>query len=280
MATDLGDVIRLTYSDYMPDGATLANATSVTLTITLPDGSTVSPTVTNPPTVTGVYQYDYLTSQAGRHTVRWVATGTNPGAQSQSFNVLPADPGYIVPLQDILDQLSITNPPNSELEELRQYLGSASSVIESLTGLTLVSRSFTEDLRVSPVDRAVMLSHIPVVTVTSVAKVDDPANAVWTAAQVHVEPNGRMYASNGNPSLSGHVTVVYTAGQKVIPDSCILATKIIVQHLWRTHRGASGGFMPGLGGASGDDTVNVPGYSFAVPRKVIEILGAPLPGIA
>ncbi|MEA5453299.1 hypothetical protein SPF06_01055 [Sinomonas sp. JGH33] len=280
MATDLGDVIRLTWSDYMPDGITLANATSVTLTITLPDGSAVSPTVTNPPAQTGVYLYDYQTTQSGRHTARWVATGGNPGAQSQSFNVLPADPGYIVPVQDILDQLSIVNPTNSELEELRKYLGTASAIVESLTGRTLVSRSFTEELRATDIDHAVILSHIPVVAITSVTKVDDPANTTWTGSQLHVEPDGRTWALTGNAALTGRVTVVYTAGQPIIPDTCILATAIIVQHLWRTHRGSSGGFMPGMGGTSGDDTVNVPGYSYAVPRKAVEILGAPLPGIA
>ncbi|MGN6404208.1 head-tail connector protein [Sinomonas sp.] len=280
MATDLGDVIRLTYNDLMPDGVTLANATTVTLTITLPDGSTVSPTVTNPPTTTGVYIYDYLTTQSGRHTARWVATGTNPGAQSQSFNVLALDPGYIVPLDDIKDQLDLSNTLPAEDEELRKYLGAASAIVESLTGRTIVQRSFTEELTVSTVDQAVILSHIPVASVSSVAKVDDPAGATWTGSQVHVEPSGRMFAMNGNPSLSGNVTVTYTAGQTVIPDTCILATAFIVQHLWRTHRGAAGGFMPGMGGTAGDDTVTVAGFSYAVPRKVIEILGAPLPGVA
>lgn len=280
MATDLGDVIRLTYSDYMPDGVTLANATTVTLTITLPDGTTTTPTVTNPPAQTGVYIYDYLTTQSGRHTVRWVATGTNPGAQSQSFNVLPIDPGYIIPLQDILDQLGVVNPPNSELEELRQYLGAASAIVESLTGRTLVARSFTEECKVTALDNAVILSHIPVVAVTSVTLVNSTSTTTWTGSQLHVEPDGRMYALTGNPGLTGNVTVVYTAGQSVIPDSCILATKIIVQHLWRTHRGSMGGYAPGMGGTAGDDTVNVPGFSYAVPRKAVEILGAPLPGIA
>jgi uncharacterized phiE125 gp8 family phage protein len=280
MATDLGDVIRLTYNDLMPDGVTLANATTVTLTITLPDGSTVTPTVQNPPATTGVYIYDYQTTQSGRHLARWVATGTNPGAQSQSFNVLALDPGYIVPLDDIKDQLDLSDTLPAEDEELRKYLGAASAIVEALTGRTIVQRSFTEELRVSPVDQAVILSHIPVATVSSIVKVDDPAGATWTGSQVHVEPSGRMFATNGNPSLSGSVTVTYTAGQTVIPDTCILATAMIVQHLWRTHRGAAGGFMPGFGGASGDDTVTVAGFSYAVPRKVIEILGAALPGIA
>jgi hypothetical protein len=51
----------------------LANAGTVTVTITLPDGTTATPTVVN--SSTGVYDIAYTTTQAGKHDVSGSATG-------------------------------------------------------------------------------------------------------------------------------------------------------------------------------------------------------------
>ena len=54
------------YRQTVTDAAgTPANAGTVTATITLPDGSTVVPTIVN--SGAGLYDFDYLTTQAGRY---------------------------------------------------------------------------------------------------------------------------------------------------------------------------------------------------------------------
>ncbi len=81
-----------------------ANAGAVTLTITLPDGTTVTPGPIAS-TTPGVYDYDYVTVQAGRHGVRWVATGANAAAFTDAFDVQPADGSPWISLADVKDHL-------------------------------------------------------------------------------------------------------------------------------------------------------------------------------
>jgi hypothetical protein len=92
---DLGDVVPLTVQIRDANGV-LANATAVTLTITLPDGTTISPAPANPSV--GLYQVDYVTVMEGRHIVRWVATGNNASAYTDSFDVRPVNPPLILSL--------------------------------------------------------------------------------------------------------------------------------------------------------------------------------------
>jgi uncharacterized repeat protein (TIGR01451 family) len=46
--------------------------TTVTVTITLPDGTTAAPSPTR--LSVGIYTYAYVPTQAGRHVVNWNAT--------------------------------------------------------------------------------------------------------------------------------------------------------------------------------------------------------------
>lgn len=95
----LGDVVPLSVEIRNPDGV-LTDAATVTLTITLPDGSTDTPTITNPPASTGVYVHDYVTTQSGRHHVRWISTSP-AAAYTDAFDVAGAStvvvPSEMVP---------------------------------------------------------------------------------------------------------------------------------------------------------------------------------------
>jgi hypothetical protein len=68
---DLSDSVPLAV-DIKDSAGALTNATTITLTLTLPDGTTTAPSVTNPPSVTGQYRVTYVPVQEGRHVVRWV----------------------------------------------------------------------------------------------------------------------------------------------------------------------------------------------------------------
>src|ERR1044071_2342834 len=72
MAWDLGDVIPLSITITNASGI-LENATSVTLSIDQPDGTALSVGIITPAS-TGIYNYDYVPAQYGRHNVRWLAT--------------------------------------------------------------------------------------------------------------------------------------------------------------------------------------------------------------
>src|SRR5689334_11894241 len=90
---DLGDTLTFRadlYSAPVEDGGALANAQSAVLTVTLPDGTTATPSVSNP--ATGKYTANYVTtsaSPAGRYEGRWLFTfvGGNTTVYVESFDV-------------------------------------------------------------------------------------------------------------------------------------------------------------------------------------------------
>ena len=90
---DLGDPAALSVS-IRDTAGTLADATSVVCTITLPDATTTTPSVTH--SSTGVYSVSYTPTLAGRYKIRWVATGTNASAYSDIFDVFASDPRFLI----------------------------------------------------------------------------------------------------------------------------------------------------------------------------------------
>lgn len=81
---DIGDVVTLSATIRDLDGD-LADAGTVVCTVALPDGTTTQPPVVH--VGTGTYSAQLTCTLAGLHTVRWVATGANAGAFTESFTV-------------------------------------------------------------------------------------------------------------------------------------------------------------------------------------------------
>lgn len=267
MAYDLGDLVPLTVTVRDAAGDP-TDADTVTLTITLPDGTITTPTVANPPSVTGVYVHDYAPVQAGRHLARWTSTGPQ-AAYSDAFDVRPATPAYIVSLVDIKQQLNMTSTADDE--ELRAYLEATTGVIETYLGRAVVRRSFTEE---HSVHGELMLNWTPVVSLISVSTVDGATS--WDVADLHVNSSGVVTAKSSAGALVGDLTVTYTAGAAVVPANWALAARIIVQHLWQTQRGTAGGPRPG-----GLDTpgAGFTSYGFSVPNRAKELLTGGLAGV-
>lgn len=86
---DLGDLVRLQLNTY--DSAGLAaDATAVTLAITLPDASAASIGAIGHVASSGVYTYNYPPAMLGAHVVDWTATGTNMARDRRRFDVYGA----------------------------------------------------------------------------------------------------------------------------------------------------------------------------------------------
>lgn len=289
MTIDLGDVVPLSVRITDPTGA-LANAGSVSLTITQPDTTNVSLSPVAP-TSTGVYQYNYSTVQTGRHIYRWVATGANASAYTEAFDVLDPTPRYIISMASAKQQLNISDT-NSD-DELRIYLEAATDVVERLRNEAVVQRTFVDEIYLPEyfrgigqvansampygIDTArfrVAVSHTPAVSLTSVVRADNTMS--WDVTNLHLDPDGIIDVMFG-PTLVGHIVVTYVAGRTVIRATDQLASSIIVNHLWQTQRGTRG--APRVGGGVSDTTM-VPGVGFAVPNRAIELLGGGLPGFA
>lgn len=269
MAYDLGAVVQLTVS--VTDGAgEPANSGNMALTITLPDDSTV---IVDPvtPTATGSYAYAYTTTQAGRHTVRWVGTGANPAAYADVFDVRDQAPVAIVSLADAKKQLNITDTGDDD--ELRGFITGASLAVERELGTVVARRSFTER-RTAGSDGRVLLSNVPVLAVTSAGSAD--GTTTWAAGDLDVDTaTGLVTAVAGAAPLVGDIDFTYTAGLRAVPDDYQLATLIVIQHLWETQRGRYGA-VPG--GSTEPEYMS--GRGFALPRRALELLDTSLPGIA
>ena len=264
---DLGDPVALGITVTNAAGAA-QNATTVVCTITLPDGSATSPTVTN--SGAGLYDVTYSPTAAGRYSVRWVASGTNASAYTDTFEVNDPTALGVVSLQDAKDHLNLTTSTNDE--ELRRFLWVATDMCEQYAGRVLGRRTFTESYDGGT--SRLRLRHPVALSITSVVENGvtlDPAN-------YRLDPITGMFVerigSNGLTQFGGlfsgtinSVMVTYVAGFGIVPPIAQQAVLEALRHLWQTQRGAAS--VSALV-SSGDDYT--PGMGYSLPRRVMELL--------
>lgn len=247
MAYDLGDIVGLAIAIKDSTGVA-ANATTVVCTITLPDGTSSAPTVSNPST--GSYTVDYTPTQIGRHLVRWVATGSNAGSFTDAFTVNDPADLPLVSLTDLKTYLNITSTTNDE--ELRQFILEATDIAERLTGRKFTRQTISKTVTASgstiPLD-------VPVISITSI--VEDSVTLTTSDYQLRGAEGLVTRVVNGIPSnwsmtATQNIVITYVAGEANPSPTAGLLVKELARHLWRTQRGASpmamGGqddFIPG-----------------------------------
>lgn len=150
--------------------------------------------------------------------------------------------------------------------ELQSYVDSVTSVIERFVG-PVEDRPVTEVIEGrSPV---LCLTHIPVVVLTAVAPVLTGGEAIDLADLVTDGPRGIVRRRTGGTFAGGLWSVQYTAGRGEVPPTINLAARILLQHLWLTQQGMARG-----GGGSDDYSVTepIPGFGYAVPNRVLQLL--------
>jgi hypothetical protein len=270
MPFDLGAVVPLGTTVKDSTG-TLANAGSMTLTITLPDATTVSVSPVTPAS-TGTYTYDYTTVQAGRHVARWVATGIHAGAYTDSFDVREAAPPGIISLADTKAHLNIPASTTTHDDELRGWIESVTAGIEHLAG-ACVRRAVVEDHDDLPMygARVIALRKTPAISLTSAEAVLD-GGTDYTVADLDLAGSSGIVRRLDGGRLYGPLRVTYVAGRAVIPANLTHAGKLILQHLWRTQYGAS---RAGSAIGGGEDylvTEPVPGFGYAIPNRALQLL--------
>lgn len=261
---DLGDVVPLgvTVKD---DGGTLVNAGSMALTITLPDLTTV---IVDPvtPVSTGTYTYDYTTSQAGRHVVRWLATGAYANAYSDIVDVRPADPHFLFSLADAKKHLNIAADYTDDDEEIRDWNAATTMVVERFAG-PIVQRTVAERHRDRWM-RSIVLRQTPAIALVSVQAVLTNGTSYDVSGLDLDGATGEVIRLDGG-SFTGPLNVTYTAGRTAIQANAAQAGRIILQHLWRTQRGTMG---VRLGGEDYAVSEPIPGLGYAVPNRALELL--------
>lgn len=209
MSYDLNDPVPLTFQVKDASGQ-LANATAVTCTVTLPDGSTALPAVTN--VSTGNYLATPTATVIGHYAYRFVATGVNPQAYADVFDVVD-ETLAIVSLADVKSHLTITSSAYDT--QLIRYRDACEALAESYTGATLRRRSIVGELA-SGGTSAVILRSRPVQSITVASE-----NAiVLTSGFYRLDPSpGILMRTSGYPYypaiwLPGYlnISVDYVAG--------------------------------------------------------------------
>lgn len=270
MSFPLGQPVPLRALVRDEDGV-LDNATGAALTITLPDGTTTSPVVANPPAVTGTYEVDYTPTVAGLHAVRWAFTGVNASAPPPDSFYVDVQLPPLCSLAEAREQCRVYAVTDDAL--LQRYLRTASDHCEQQTQVwrrqTLTA---TKDGGLSA-----LRLRSPVISVTSVTEsgVAVPSSG-WTLDAVQ----GLLYRGSATyrewwEAGRQNVAVTYVSGavDGIVPDPIRQGVLLLTEHLWNTQRG--GARTPRSNGGS-DWTLPV---GFSIPNAVLEQWQPWMPGV-
>jgi hypothetical protein len=273
MSFELGAVVPLSVTITAADG-TPANAGAVTLTVTLPDGTTdVTPGITS--TTTGVYDHDYPTTQAGVHQVRWVATGLNASAFDDVFSVDAPAGGTFISLAEIKRHLKKDPAKTDDDAELLEFIAAACQMIEDRIG-PVTPRAATQTVwrhhHHHASRRQILLNTHPVVDVTTVTVdgVTVPEADPVAGTDGWVLDAGPGVLAHTRHWPWGRVEVTYRTGRTPLPGNIRLAGLELAGHLWRSTKLNGSGGRPAPGGS---DELALRGVGFALPYRVRELLG-------
>jgi uncharacterized phiE125 gp8 family phage protein len=180
----------------------------------------------------------------------------------------------IVTLSMVKAQLNIDASVMSDDVELQTYIDAATAAVEKQLGQVVDPRTVLDQLDFASSVTSFVLRSTPVISLTSVVTLDGSQTWAVSPSTMYVDSAcGLVTVLSGAP-VKGSVLVTYEAGYTAVPANFRLATLIIIQHLWETQRGTMGVQL------GGDSDNYVAGRGFAVPRRAIELLGPPLPGVA
>lgn len=251
-----------------------ASAAAVVLTLTLPDGTTVTPTVANP--ATGLYSAVHTTTQAGRYVARWVATGITGGApreeHEQVFSVLP--PGRVlVSLAEAKAHLNLPATSTQHDGEVEAFVEAITDAVETHLGRPL--RPVTTTTAFTSVGRELLLNRVPCACTAcapfrylTVASVTEDGRALTSSdwqldAEAGILRRGQYGTWSWLTMRVRGVVVVYSAGYTVTPPWARLAILRGLENAWTRSQQRP---HPSYG--QGADAEFLPGSSYALPYPV------------
>lgn len=250
MSVDVGDVYSTSITVDV-DGAP-ADATTVTCTVTYPDGTTGDPHVDH--YGTGLYRTGVPALMPGLHVIDWQATGLHESAYRDSFTA--TDPAMVpaLSLRQVKAYLNITTQDSDE--ELRTIVSDVASIAESYTGRVFGRRTIVDTITGDGM-AYLLLSARPVLAVTSVTvdgvTVPDTDYRTNLAAGMLSRPSGW--------TRDADIVVSYLAGYHIQPGADVQGALRMCAHLWKYQRGS----VQARGGSWADEA------PFAVPNFVAEL---------
>lgn len=180
----------------------------------------------------------------------------------------------ILTLAEAKKQLRIDPSDTSLDDEIQAYCDGITAVIEDYKHEVIATCTITEDIeRTSQGGRRFRLWSVPVISLTSLTAV--PGGQTWDVASLRVNRNSGLVRVLAGPAVTGLAEAVYQAGYEEIPAHYKRGAAVVLQHNWEIRRGAAGGGV--RTGVVGQEEVYDPRWSYSIPRKALEWLGAPRP---
>lgn len=233
MVNDIGDVVALAVTIRDSDGDP-ADATAITCTITLPDGTAYAAPVAK--TGVGTYTVSYTPTMAGLHTVRWVATGANASAYRDSFTVSDTLPP-LVSLADVREWLRKADGDRASDEELRTVLDSATSLAESYTGRALRPRGWTGTIAATRTG-ILVLPEPAATSITGVTTVDG-VDLTALVEMDHPAAGQYLRRTDGRDLIGRHAVTVRLGVTGRVLDIAQAGVRELVRHMWEPKRGGA-----------------------------------------
>jgi hypothetical protein len=229
------------------------------LAVRKPDGTALDPA----PVVTGyreTVQAEFVPPMPGRYLLSWTANGA--GAYTDVLDVWPADPLFLIPLDEVLKGLRLpSNADPAKADDLRLYLAAATPVIEDITG-PMVARE--ETFVTWGGGSTVILPHLPNQILGITADGAPVLNYVPDLASGILYAGTRAAVTN---FPGGELAITYRVGSYEIPANVKLAARELVRFWWQGGMQGSGGNIRSQ--APEGEAFTPSGY--AVPRRVMEL---------
>lgn len=181
----------------------------------------------------------------------------------------------IITLADAKAHLNLTRTETDTL--LQQVLDDAHDICERRTGQVWTSRTVTAETRNGDGTSRLQLRWSPV---TAVASVTESGTALTAGTDYVLEAEtgilwrGTTTAAAAWESGRQNVVVTYTTGPigGTVPGHIRRGLFYLVEHIWDTRRGGSGGPRN-----SGTDGEYDPRSGYVIPRRVLECWGLSMP---
>lgn len=178
----------------------------------------------------------------------------------------------IVTLEQAKRQLNIPAANTDNDAELQEYIDGLAGAIADHLHEVVELREISERLRLTGRSRF-RLWRVPVVELVSL--VDRATGASVDVDGMDVDGGTGLVEVLSGPAPRGVFTATYRAGYDDVPSNYVRGALVILQHVWQTQRGTQGTIAGQVGGDENYD----PRYSYSIPRRALEWLGPPRPGV-
>lgn len=233
---EIGDVVPLTVRVRTAAGALVdpsGGVGAVVLTVTRPDGTTATPTVTK--TGVGIYSATFTAAVEGIHTYRWLVTDPLYGNAFGDLFTVDGAAGLFVSVDEALAHMRAASMivGAGDIEELRRIVRVACDAVERDLDRWIAPRTVTETYDGG--STAVVLARTPIISVTSVT---DSGLLLDPTAFTYSTRTGVLYRGGAQTparftSGRGTVSVVYRVGYERPPWIARQVALRGVQRMWQ-----------------------------------------------